>query len=433
MDFKIEKGYKVNFLELLKSTCKKFKVDYIVSFSDEQVIGKKQTIDNRGQYEMAGMGHFMTFGSNVKTTDIIGFIATVEIPELAQMEETGFLYLGCIKSDDIITVHPSGYASTKGFQLTSLKEEIQSFPCAECGKKIARKIIHVFESPEGEVAVYGSGCAVKKFGINFSAVMDKFFNAISVLEDSYYGDDEYFGSGSFGGGVHYAPFFALICFYNIYNRGYISGSKAWNEGGMSTKDMTLTDILMIDSNDISAEKKALVDATNKFADESKLKWEEFVAWIPDFKKTLNDDDFGFNMTSVCDQMVEGGISDRMAGYGCYVIFRYWQDALAPKAPTIEWNEDYSGLSIGDKLKDLGPITAKVTNLFVRETQWGTTTIYTFRDINTNIKYKWFSTSGSLDEDQIQEIWSGTIKHFENDAKYGKAVVLTRCKVRVKED
>lgn len=433
MEFKIEKYYKDEFTTLLTKTCKKFKVNFTVEFSDEQVIGTRMVVDNRGMAEMGNMGHFMTFGSNTKTQDIIGYVATVDVPELSKMEETGFLYLGCIKDNDLLSVHPTGYATEKGFELSSLTDEISSFPCAECGKKIQRKIIHVFESPEGEIAVYGSGCSVKKFGINFTSVMDKFFNAVSVLEDAYYGDDEYFGGGSFGSYTHYAPFFSFICFYNIYKFGYVSGSKAWNEGGISTKDSVLHDILMLDSNDDSFETKALKAATKEFADTTKLVWEEFKAWIPTFQATLKEDDFGFNMNQVCEMMLEGGVADRMAGYAVYVVFRYWQDALAPKEPKVEYNTDYTGIEVGSKLKDLGPLTVKIIGVFTKETDWGVTNIYTFLDVNTNRKFKWFSTSCDLNEDLTYEIWSGTVKSFQDDAKYGKAIILTRCKVRIPEE
>lgn len=430
MDFKIEKYYKDDFSALLAKTCKKFKVDYTVSFSDEQVIGTKHIIDNRQSDDF--YGGFASFGNKEKTEDIIGYIATVEVPELNKMEETGFLYLGCIKDEDVLSVHPTGYAEEKGFELSSLKDEISTFPCVECGRKIERKIIHVFESPEGDIAVYGSGCAVKKFGINFTAVMDKFFNAISVIEESYYGDDDYFSGGSDRSYTHYAPFFAFICFYNIYKFGYVSGSKAWNEGGVSTKDATLEDILMIDSVDESVEGKALRAALKVFTEETKLKWEEMVAWIPTFQATLKDDDFGFNMNQVCEMMLNNGVSDRMAGYATYVVFRYWQDALAPKEPKVEFNTDYTGIEVGSKLKDLGPITVKIIGVFTRETDWGVTNIYTLLDVNTNIKYKWFSTSVELNEEVVYEIYSGTVKSFQDDAKYGKAIILTRCRVRVAE-
>ena len=310
MEFKIEKYAKKDFVELLAKTCNKFKVDYTVEFSEEIVIGTRQVIDNRREDFYGGF----TLGSKTKTYDIMGFVATVEVPELNRMEETGFLYLGCVKDDEVVSVHPTGYATDKGFQLTSLKEEIESFPCAECGKKIARKIIHVFESPEGEIAVYGSGCSVKKFGINFTSVMDKFFNAISVLESAYDGDDDYFSGGS-GASYLLGSSFALFAFHNIYKYGYVSGSKAWSEGGCSTKAATLDDMTMIENDkDTSQERKDLIKNIKDFTDTTKLHWEEFVAWIPSFQETLNDDDFGFNMNQVCEMFKSNGVSYRMAGY-----------------------------------------------------------------------------------------------------------------------
>jgi len=424
MEFKVEKSYKADFEKLLASTCKKFKVEYTLTWSEEMVIGSRRVIEEQANF--FPMNSFMPNHSE-RRFDIIGFVATVEVPEIAKMEETGFKYLGCIKNDELVTVHPTAYAQEKEFQLTSMKAEIETFPCAECGKKIVRKIIHVFESPEGEIAVYGSGCAVKKFGIDFSRVMDKFYETITIIEESY-GDDDYFGGGSYGPNLFDGSEFSFIAFYNIYKYGYISGTKAYNEDYRSTKDSVVDDIYYIHNNKIdTVEKKSFIKELNTFGETSKLKWDEFIAWIPSFKNTLSDDDFGFNMTAVCDMFSNNAVAPRMAGYAVYVVFRYWQDALAPKEPKIEFNTDYSHLKVGDKVKKFGPLTVEIIGLFTRESQYGTTFIYTFREVNTNIKYKWFATNVELDDSKRHEIWSGTIKEFQDDAKYGKAVILTRCR------
>lgn len=431
MDFTIEKQYKEAFIALLKSTCKKFKVEYTVDFSDEFVL-RSEKIAHGDYIEESGYGDFVSFKQDFEIREVKGYIATVTLPDLAveRMKDTGYAYLGCIKNSEAVTVHPTSYAKEKGFSLSSLKEEIATFPCAECGRKVTRVIIHVFEGPEGDIAVYGSGCAVKKFGIDFTSVMDRFEKVYNDISAAWGEDGFSYGSNGSSNNYYYAPFFAFMCFFHIFKNGYMSGSKAWDLGAESTKEQTCQAIYLLnDSKGSAYEKKKLAVETKQFAEDCKLVWDEFVAWIPEFKETLNDDDFGFNMSAACDQMIDKTVSQRMAGFAAYLVFRYWEDRLSPKEPEIEWNEDYSNMNVGDKIKDFGPLVVEVVGLFAKETQWGTTRIYTLRDINTDIKYKWFSSSKVLDEDETQEIYSGSIKSFQDDPKFGKAVILTRCRVR----
>jgi len=442
MEFKVEKYYKENFSELLESTCKKFKVDYTLTWSEEQIIGHKEIVRDYGYNDAFDTTTFMSFGVPAQIdpdkNPIYGYIATVEVPEIEKMESPDYSYLGCVKFEEgITTVHPTTYAEEKGFSLNSLKDEIKSFPCRECGKKIYRTIIHVFEDNKtNEIAVFGSGCAKKKFGIDFQHVMDRFFKTIEVIKEGYDEEDGYFGGGSYYSKVEYAPSFVFMTFFNIYKRGYVSGKVAWEQGGASTKDMVWNALYMLMSSDRQNEKdrRNLREEMDDFKEEHghKLEWEDFKTWmIEEFRATLDEStDFGHNMLQIVDQIATyNEFANRMAGYVCYIVFRYYQDKLIPKAPKEEWNTDYSNFKVGDKVKDFGPIRVRIVGLYSFETQFGMKYIYTMRDLDNGYKFKWFATV-PLNEEFDHEIYSGTIKDLEDHEKYGKAIVLTRCRANV---
>jgi len=81
---------------------------------------------------------------------------------------------------------------------------------------------------------------------------------------------------------------------------------------------------------------------------------------------------------------------------------------------------------------MGVLVVDIVGQNTISTDYGYTTIYTFREVNTNIKYKWFSSNGELNADERYEIYTGSIKSFQKDPKFGDAIILTRCKARLPE-
>ncbi len=398
--------YISSFKEELKAACKKMKVAYELVVGQKRVIGKMLT--------------------NVKDTntlsnyvEIWGYDVEIIIPEIERMTETGYEYLGCIKDDGLVTVHPNDNAD---FDLSSM-EELKTFPCDRCGKKTKRNIIHVFRK-DGEVTVYGSGCAKTKFGIDVNVLIDKFSRIKDMFGISEIGEDGMFSGGS-GWSFIQADTFCTLAYHEVVEQGYVSASKVYNEGyGLSTTDSVMADYFeLVDGN--TTVRKAY-DYNLENIDFNFMK---MLGWATAYVASLEEGDFKFNMKGALEVMLEGYVHPRTKGFVTYMTFKYWYDnvRVSEKKETVEFNTDYSEMEVKERLRDIKMV---VINEYSFTGHYGTTTIYTLRGVDNNIKYKWFSSAG-ISEDIVggELLVTGTVKAFEDDAKYGKAVVLTRCAVK----
>lgn len=413
MNFLVPSYNLADMKEKLAATCKKFKVDFDIKVGEKHVIYTYK-IDCP-----------VTFKK--RTVEVQGHDVEVNIPEMDKFINTGATYLGCIKRDGIVTVHPTAHAENIEHSLSSLEEEIKTFPCHECNKSINRKIMHVFEDDAtGEIKVYGSGCAVKKFGVNINSLISKFEGIYEAMIEDY-GDEGIWGD--FGGGmkVYNAEYFCSFAYNLILKAGYVSGSEAWgNEGVFSTKDRAIENYNEFMNAPVSS---AIHQVTIEEFNENDFSYEKFSTWVVEFVNEMDEGDFKFNLLSVIDIFSENFVNKRTAGYVAWLTFKYWYDNVRIKAEVIEYNTDHSGYSVGDKFKNLH---VQVVNEFITEGYYGTTFIYTLRGKEDNIKYKWFA-SNPLEEGVEYILTSGCIKALEDDAKWGKAVVITRCRKKIYEE
>jgi len=393
-----------DFKVALADACKKFKIDYDLEVGEKEVVGTY--VD-----------------PNTPTTQfcekrkIYGYKVKVSFSEIEKFTETGFTYLGCIKNDDLVSVHPQS-----DFDLSSLKEEIETFPCHECGKKIKRNIIHVFrEDATGEVKVFGSGCAVKKFGININVLIGKYTNLLNLFTEQF-ADYEPAGFGK-GWSPIDAHIFSAMCYFEIHEHGYVSGKKAYEFGGLSTAECVSDDYMRVENMDKDA--KSIQKEYEWNCENIGFDFDDFKIFCAKFIETLEEGDFKFNMVGAYDFIEEGIIHPRTKGFVAYLAFKFWDDQKNVKNEGIKWNEDHSGFEVGDKIKGL---RVEIVSEYIFEGYYGTTYIYTMRGVEDNIKYKWFA-SKCLDTDKEYIITSCTVKKLEDDAKYGKAVVVTRCRTK----
>lgn len=398
--------YLSTFLEELKSACKKMRVSYGVAVGEKRVVGQVNMTDH---WDTSSFSNFK---------DVYGYDVEIEIPEIDKMTNTGYEYLGCIKDDGLISVHPNNNAD---FDLSSM-EEIKTFPCDRCGKKVKRNIIHVFRK-DGDVTVYGSGCAKTKFGIDLNVIIDKFSRIMEQFGISEIDDDGYYGGGR-GWNVIDADAWCTIAYHEITDNGYVSGTKVMNEGGLSTKDC------------VDSDYTELMDGENRMrvyydsiTETKEFNLAHMLGWATVYVNELEEGDFKFNMKGALEVLLEGYVHPRMGGYVAFLVFKYWFDTVkaSEKKEEVEWNTDYSNMEVKERLRD---IKAVCINEYTFETQWGATTIYTFRGVEDNIKYKWFASKQIDTEGEF--MLTGTVKAFEDDAKYGKAVILTRCLVKYPE-
>ena len=404
MEFQIATLNISTFNQTVKDICKKFKVEYQISYSEKFVLYRRE--------DESGNKH-----------DILGITATVIIPEIEKLSNTGFTYLGCIKQEEILSVHPTSFAETKGVSLSSLKAEIETFPCHECGKKIVRHIIHVFEeNATGKITVYGSGCAVKKFGVDLSRLVEK----LAYLQEMV-NANEFDRIGGRGVIPFYVEKWAKIAFYNVAKYGYVTGKKAYNEGGRATSQSINDDYVILNMHpmDMSKYDKERKDELVANIPSYPVDVDAMVEWANSYVATLEENDFSFNIKSVVDLMNDGYISPRFSGFATYVVFKYWNDNIKPKEEKNIYNTDYTDIEVGQKIKNF---EVEIVGLYTYESYYGIQHIYTLRGQDDR-KYKWFSGKELSNTNGKYKISSATVKSLENDPKYGKAVVITRARMK----
>ena len=391
----------VDFKAELKSSCKKMHVEY------ELIVGEKYIIFEYFEPNPP----VDTFNRKIS---VWGYDVEIIIPEIEKMTETGYEYLGCIKDDGIVSVHPN---ENTDFDLSSM-EQIKSFPCDRCGKKVNRNVIHVFRKG-GNVTVYGSTCAKTKFGIDVSALSEKFSTLVlSFGKDS--GWEDYDHSGKYSSYIQ-SDMFASMSYYEIASHGFTSASKVYRDGyGTSTNDYVVSEYNEVITGDNTAIKEFKYNIENIEFDYAK-----FMVWADKYANTLNDGDFKFNIGNALELMQEGYVHPRTTGIVVYLVFKFW-DAVTNSADStnVKWNTDYSEFECKKRYRDIKMV---VINECIFEGNYGVTHIYTFRGVDDNRKYKWFSTKEISTDGEL--LVTGTVKDFEDHPVYGKVIIITRCAVK----
>lgn len=396
--------YLSEFKSELDNACKKMKVDYELNIGNKHVIGR---VDMNA-------GDTNPFSNK---RDIYGYDVEIIIPEIDKMTETGYTYLGCIKDDGLVSVHPN---DNTDFDLSSM-DQIKTFPCNRCGKKTTRNIIHVFRKDDTQaITVYGSSCAKTKFGIDVNILIAKFTKIKEHFGFSEFDENDFFGSER-GWTLITADIFCTLAYHEVVEHGYISASKVFNEGyGTCTTDLVVSDYFeLVNGN------KTVIKGFNYNLKNIDFDYDNFLIWVADYIYNLEDGDFKFNIKGAFEFVVDGYVHPRTKGFVTYMVFKFWFDTVkASENKEVEYNTDYSDMEIKERLRDIKMV---VINEHSFEGTYGVTTIYTFRGVDNNIKYKWFA---SKQIDTVGElIVTGTVKSFEDDVKYGKAVILTRCAVK----
>jgi len=345
--------------------------------------------------------------------------------EMVKFEGTGETFLGSIFKEDVVTVGSTPEGREKGVSLATLSAEIKAMACARCGKKTPRKKLYVFDTPEG-IKTYGTTCAKTKFGVNFELIIGRFVK----MRDYFTG---WVGTGERLG--HEADAWMKVTLREIAEKGhYISKGKAWDHARYgdgsympSTDSVAWSDyyLLMYGAND-NWEMDRLKELMIYLEDETPFPVADFAGLGLYNESKVDTSDFDFNMKASLELITEHGlVTPRTSGYIAYAVFRLWKKSLeVKKAP---WNEKH-GYSKGMKLKDLRLTVIKEVCF---ETAYGEKAIYTLRD-NNNVRLKWF-TDPKFDVDDKIVLSSVTIKELEDHVKYGKAVVLTRGRVKVRKN
>lgn len=401
MKFTVATSRKPEFIENIAALCKKFKLN-----SYELVWGERYKLYT--EIPSYDGGDF----------DVFGYDVELIVDDFDKFTDTGFIYLGSFKTElGAIFITPSRYAVENKINLSDLKDDVENFPCHECNKKISRKIIHVFiEEATGAITVYGSGCSLKKFGVNLVSALRKFESLAQKISEGGYGRiaDGYMGS----------HLWSKLAYHQIINFGYVSRSKAYDNMLIST-DSSACEMynILTSSNDNSIYAGKMRKEMPAKLEEMDFDFDAMKKWAIIWIDSLDDSDFKYNLQVAMEVMVDGYILPNLSGYLAYMTFKYWYENIKVKEVKVQYNTDYSDLKVGDKFKK---IRVEIVNEHIFEGRFGTTHIYTMRDLDTNYKYKWFA-SKAFDADFIINISSGTIRAFEDHEKFGKAIVVTRCR------
>lgn len=345
----------------------------------------------------------------------------IEDAEYKKFTDTGATFVGSIHKDDVVTVGASPEGRKLNISIASLKDEIEEMACASCGKKMRRKKLLVFLEAD-KIRTYGTSCAKTKFGVNFESLISRF----NRIKDLLLG-----GVSDWSPDYTDANVWATLCMDTITKDGYISGRAAYEHGGTSTTNQTWAIYHAIHStpsykmSDAEIEERKRIIELISEADFD-FKALESLGLIKDG----DDSDFAHNMNAALELAVEyNSVSSRTAGFLCYAIFRLTKDIKA-KAEKVEWNENHS-YKVDDKIKNLEVTVNNVHEFGGRSFHYhddGLRAIYTFRGVD-GVRYKWFSDAGRLNKGDKVIITSATVKKLEDHVKFGKAVILNRCRVK----
>jgi hypothetical protein len=407
MKIQVAKINKRDFEAKVVEFSRKFKIEVGYEFGEEKIL--YNTRDDQGR-------KFEVWGWDVEIF--------ADDDKLAAIENTGWNYLGSFQDENgAILIVPSRYATYNEYNLSEISDEVAGFPCHECNRKIRRTIIHIFEK-DGQVKPFGSGCAQKKFGVNFLSLISRYGNFMDRM-DELSGDD-YGCFGKVKEGYYSAKDWFEVGYYLINKFGYVSASKASYTEDVSTTD-TIADyyrILFLIGKPMHEYQEKIQNTVPAEMEAIDMDYDAFIEFAETFINDECSGDFAFNLKSAMDVMKEGFVIPKLAGYLTYVVFKFWKSNNTK--PVENFNEDYSDLKEGQKLKKL---ITKIIDKHVFEGYYGPTSIYTMKGVDGR-KYKWF-TNKEFNTGTELIISSCSIKKLEDHETFGKAVLVTRCYAKIK--
>ncbi len=379
---------KDGFVETLEKIVKRYKITYDVQW------GEDFTELFKDQY---GYKHPHTFHPVTVTISMGGF------------KIEGYTYLGCIKDQErigLLTIH--GNELTKGIDIVSFVESFKSIPCHKCNRKHSRKIGHVFlEDATRELKVFGSGCSKNFFGVDFSRLLNIFervSNGIDTWENGYF-------KNTSSNWVDF-NFTSKVIYDEINTHGYTSGTKAREyECGSTTDAVNHT---MISWKDISKEQKQTIRDLD--VDFSILATKEYDL----------SGEFGFNIKTIQKKIEMNCVSYKDFGFLVWMIFDEFFKVNPIKKDKVVYG--YGDFKEGDSVSS----DILFEGCYKYDGRYGIGYIYTF--VCDDVKFKWFTSIdivnriGELERGDKLTI-KGKVKSLEDDVKYGKSVIITRCNVK----
>lgn len=345
----------------------------------------------------------------------------------AEFKIDGYTYLGCIKDSDrmgFITIHGNGL--TEGLDISNFVKSFKDIPCHACNRKHSRKIGHLFQNDETkDVQVFGSACAKKYFGINFDRVLG-FYETFQTRFDEW----ESSFRGSFFRNWINAETLIKDAYWMIDTYGYVSASKAEESSYGSNPILSTKDELKGFYAEHTSERRKIreLDSYQKIKD-----MDVSILWEKDYSEGAEElNDFQHNIKVLQEKLRYSMISMKDFGMVAYMVWNEWF-----KPSPVEKKEYIipEGFQVGDKIEKE---VVSLVSVSYFDGYYGRTYINTFVNDNNDVRYKWFSSVNAADKlgvDFVNDlpveciINKGTIKKFEDDATYGKSIILTRASLK----
>lgn len=346
----------------------------------------------------------------------------IDDKDYKKFTDTGATFLGSVHKEDVVTLGASPEGIDYGVNLSDLREEIENMSCDLCKRSNLRNVIYVFLTKEGKIQTFGSTCAKTQFGVDFERMISRFKSIKDLLTSA---GNSYERTGED------AEQYVKFAFDDIMKNGYTSNSNAYHSGNTSTSQIAWGSYYDLNyNNHLRLTQHEHCERLLSIIEESPIEMEPFITFIKTLVKEDDNSDFAFNMRATIELVdTYNFVTQRTSGYLSYMTFKYKQsieDAKVKKeieANEPKWNLEHD-YKAGDKFKMLN-VTVISAKCF--DTDYGAKAIYILKDEN-DVRLKWF-TDPKFEVDQEVVLSSGAVKTLEDHAKYGKAVVLTRCRVK----
>lgn len=282
--------------------------------------------------------------------------------------------------------------------------------CEHCKTIRNRKDTYIVASDDPPLyKQVGRSCLRDFTGIN-SPQHAANYAELLIEMDEMFSDDDYFDTGGYAQEYRFSLERVLSWTVAVIReRGWTSGSKAWETGRASTA--TFVGSGLVEGKNWSKTSGIYIEE----ADEERAI--KILLWGRDFLDRENLGDYEWNMKVAIG---DDNISYRSLGLVCSLVSMYWRETEAARRKEEKRESNHIGeIKVRQEFTDL--TLHKVIEI---DGYYGTTYIHKFTDDAGN-EIVWFASKGDLEEEKI---FSGKATVKKHDKFNGvKQTVITRAK------
>jgi hypothetical protein len=304
----------------------------------------------------------------------------------------GYSYVASVERTD------NGNLVTGGDGVDLSKFRNSDLTCDHCNTTRNRKKTIIVKDSDGNLLQVGRSCVKDFLGVNFESELKGLESLFVYFRDSDGGDNTTNGSVGFP-----IEGFLARTAAEIRAHGWLSSGSAWENGGISTKDVVLISydprkkgqVIEVEDEDIETAKKAF-------------------EWVLSVDP---DSDFLHNIQVVAKN---GFVTYKTAGFASAIVFGYQKDNEKLIRKGVDFSKSEFVGSVGTRIT----IKVKVLSKKVVNSFYGDSTLITFVTPDGNIINTF--ASGSISEVPVDEELTikGTVKKH-NVYRENKQTVLNR--------